>query len=200
MTKCALYCRVSTDEQTTENQIPQLEKFANDRGWQIVKIYTENESAWKAGHQRELSNAIVAASNHQFDYLLIWALDRLTRQGISTIWGLVNTFEKYNVHVVSLQEKFLQDIDDGFRPLYLSFLAWQAKFESDRKSARIKAALDRRRALGLPVGRIKGAKDKIDRPRKRTGYLLRYADRRPNKLPPKNEGSAASGKQDTNIQ
>src|SRR5208283_122011 len=139
--KVAIYARVSTDEQTTENQIPQLEKFANDRGWQIIKIYTENETAWKAGHQRELSNAIVAASNHQFDCLLIWALDRMTRQGIASIFGIVNTFEKYGVHVVSLQESFLADIDSDFRPLYLSILAWAAKFDSDRKSKRIKAAL-----------------------------------------------------------
>jgi DNA invertase Pin-like site-specific DNA recombinase len=198
--KVAIYARVSTDEQTTENQIPQLEKFANDRGWQIIKIYTENESAWKAGHQRELSNAIVAASNHQFDCLLIWALDRLTRQGIVEIFRLVNTFEKYDVHVVSLQESFLADIDSDFRPIYISLLGFWAKFDSDRKSKRIKASLERRRKLGLPVGRVKGAKDKTDRPRKRTGYLLRYADRRPNKLPPKKEGSATSGKQDTNIQ
>ena len=198
--KVAIYCRVSTDEQTTENQIPPLEKYAHDEGWQIVKIYAENDTAWKAGHQKELSNAFVAASNHQFDVLLVWAVDRLTRQGIQEIFTIINTFEKYGVHVVSLQEKFLKDMDDGFRPVYLSLLGWAAKFDSDRKSKRIKAALDRRRALGLPVGRVKGAKDKPDRPRKRTGYLLRYADRRPNKLPPKNEGSAASEKQEANIQ
>jgi DNA invertase Pin-like site-specific DNA recombinase len=142
----------------------------------------------------------VAASNHQFDCLLIWALDRLTRQGIVEIFRLVNTFEKYDVHVVSLQESFLADIDSDFRPIYISLLGFWAKFDSDRKSKRIKASLERRRKLGLPVGRVKGAKDKTDRPRKRTGYLLRYADRRPNKLPPKKEGSATSGKQDTNIQ
>jgi len=180
--KVAFYLRVSTDQQETENQIAQLEQFAASRGWEIVKVYRENDTAWKAGHQKELSNALVDASNHKFDYLLAWAIDRLTRQGINSIFSIINTFEKYGVHVVSYQEKFLQDLDENFRPLYLALLGWIAKFESDRRSERIKAALERRRKLGKAVGRVKGAKDKTER--KRTGYLLRYADRRPNKLPP----------------
>jgi DNA invertase Pin-like site-specific DNA recombinase len=199
MTKVALYARVSTDEQITENQILQLEDYAKKHNWDIVAVYRENETAWKAGHQKELSNATTAASLHQFNILLIWALDRLTRQGISSILSILNTFEKYNVHVVSLQENFLQDIDNDFRPLYLAILAWAAKFESDRKSARIKASLERRRKKGLPVGRIKGAKDKSDKPRKRTGYLLRYADRRPNKLPPKKQVTAKPTEVGANI-
>jgi DNA invertase Pin-like site-specific DNA recombinase len=183
--KVAIYCRVSTDTQTTDNQLRQLEQYATEvKGWQIITVYQENETAWKAGHQKELSNAIIAASRHEFDYLLIWALDRITRQGIASILSIISTFENYKVHVVSLQESFLQDIDNDMRPLYLAILSWAAKFESDRKSARIKAALERRKGKGLLVGRQPGAKDKKDKPRKRTGYLLRYADRRPNKLPP----------------
>jgi len=196
--KVAIYCRVSTEEQTTENQLPQLEKYAELKGWQVVAVYRENETAWKAGHQRELSEAIISASRHKFDVLLIWALDRLTRQGIGSILSLMNTFERYNVHVVSLQENFLQDIQTDMRDLYLAILSWAAKFESDRRSARIKASVERRKSKGLPVGRKLGAKDKVDKPRKRTGYLLRYADRRPNKLSPKNTAVTTLEKPMTN--
>ena len=58
------------------------------------------------------------------------------------------------------------------RELMLSVLAWAAKFESSRRSERIKAGLVRRKAKGLPVGRQPGAKDK--RRRKRSGYVARW--------------------------
>jgi DNA invertase Pin-like site-specific DNA recombinase len=46
---------------------------------------------------------------------------------------------------------------------------WMAQQESRRRSERIKAGLDRRRAQGPPVGRLPGTADK--KPRKRSGYV-----------------------------
>ena len=52
--KVAIYARVSTEDQTTENQIRELEEWIKRRGWEIVTIYRENETAWKAGHQKRM--------------------------------------------------------------------------------------------------------------------------------------------------
>ncbi len=43
--KAALYLRVSTTEQNVDNQLPALEKWIGDRGYQLVEVYQENESA-----------------------------------------------------------------------------------------------------------------------------------------------------------
>ena len=51
--KVCVYARVSTEDQTTENQVRELEEWIKRRGWEIVNIYRENETAWKAGHQKE---------------------------------------------------------------------------------------------------------------------------------------------------
>jgi DNA invertase Pin-like site-specific DNA recombinase len=59
------------------------------------------------------------------------------------------------------------------RELIASILAWTAKFESDRRSERTKAGLERVKADGVRLGRPPGSNDKSER--KRTGYLLRYA-------------------------
>ena len=60
--------------------------------------------------------------------------------------------------------------------LLYAITAWVAKFESERRSERIKAALARKKAKGEPIGRQPGAKDL--EPRKTLGYHMRYNDRR----------------------
>ena len=173
--KVAIYARVSTEEQTTDNQLPALYKLAENRGWEVVKVYTEEASAWKAGHQKELKALLKDASYHRFDIVLIWALDRLTRQGIGSIMNLVHTLKGYQVNVISLQESWTEQMGP-MADLLFAITGWVAEFESKRRSERVKAGLAAKRARGEPMGRPEGSKDKGKR--RRTGYLMRYADRR----------------------
>lgn len=174
--KVAIYARVSTEEQTTENQVPVLQEFAERRGWEVVKIYTEEASAWRAGHQKQLKELLTRASYHEYDIVLVWSLDRLTRQGIGSIMQLVSTLKGYGCQVISQQESWTLQNDGMMSDLLYSLFAWVAEFESKRRSERIKAALARKRAKGETIGRKPGAKDKM--PRKRMGYFGRYNDRR----------------------
>ena len=90
--KVATYLRVSSSEQTAGNQIPALQVFAKKRGWQIVEVYSENESAWRNGQQKELARLLtdLRSGKRKYDYLLVWALDRLSRQGIATVFERVD--------------------------------------------------------------------------------------------------------------
>ena len=83
MTKAILYLRVSSEGQVTENQLPALQSFARARDWEIVETYQEAESAWKAGHQHELSRLLAGCRQGQLriDVVLVWSLDRLSREG-----------------------------------------------------------------------------------------------------------------------
>ncbi|MBU2535417.1 MAG: recombinase family protein [Chloroflexi bacterium] len=176
--KAALYLRVSTTEQNVDNQLPALEAYAESRGWQIVETYRENESAWRAGHQRELARLLadIRGGKRKYDVLLIWALDRLSRQGIGPLLQLINSFEVYGCHVVSVNESWTHPDAGPMREMFIAMSAWAAKFESDRRSERTKAGLARAIANGKKLGRPAGKKDKGKR--KRTGYLLRYANKR----------------------
>jgi len=176
--KAALYLRVSTTEQNVDNQLPALEAYAESRGWQIVETYRENESAWRAGHQRELARLLadIRGGKRKYDVLLIWALDRLSRQGIGPLLQLINSFEVYGCHVVSVNENWTHPDAGPMREMFIAMSAWAAKFESDRRSERTKAGLARAIANGKKLGRPAGKKDKGKR--KRTGYLLRYANKR----------------------
>ena len=170
--KCVLYLRVSTTEQVVENQLPALKNFASKKEWDIVEIYSEEESAWKSGHQHELVRLKKDARLHNFDYLLVWALDRLSREGPTAILNLVNTLKGYNVKVISYQESWTEAPGELGELLY-ALAGWVAKMESQRRSERTKAGQARARLEGKQIGRPQGTKD--SKQRKRSGYFRRYS-------------------------
>lgn len=174
--RVAIYARVSTEEQTVENQVPVLRDYAEKQGWEVKEVFTEEASAWRAGHQGQLKVLLTRASYHQYDIVLVWSLDRLTRQGIGSIMQLVNTFKQYGCQVISQQESWTHQNDGMMADLLYAITAWAAEFESARRSKRIKAGLARKKAKGLLIGRQPGAKDKVKR--KRLGYFERFNDRR----------------------
>ena len=143
--KAALYIRCSTSQQDTDNQRLALEKWASERGFEIVATYRENESAWKDGHQRELARLRGDAKRGRFDILLVWALDRLSREGPLKVLQLVQSFQVLGVKLLSYQEPWTWT-DGPMVELLYSLTAWVAKYESDRKSERTLAGIARSKA------------------------------------------------------
>ena len=173
MSKVAVYLRVSTKQQSAENQLPQLERWVADRGHQLVAVYSENESAWMSGHQRELARLVQDAKKGRFNFLLTWSLDRLSRQGSLAILSLVHKLSKYGVKVISHQESWTEAPGELAEILY-AIAGWVAQMESQRRSERTKAGLIRVRAAGERLGRPPGAKDKKRRKKRsvRNGMSL----------------------------
>jgi len=170
--KVVIYLRVSTNEQSPDNQLPVLEQWIAGHDYELVEVYREQESAWRAGHQQELARLIADLPNRKVDIVLVWALDRLTREGIGRIFQLVSKFKAYGVQVVSYSESWTEQSGPMADLLY-AITAWIAEFEAKRLSDRTRAGLARAKANGKVLGRPDGSHDK--RKRKRTGYLLRYA-------------------------
>jgi putative DNA-invertase from lambdoid prophage Rac len=166
--KAAIYIRVSTDKQDSTNQLPQLERLCRERGWEIVIVFSEDESAWKSGHQAELAKLLNLVKSHQkkFDIVLCWALDRMTRQGPAAILSLAHTFQLYGVRLISYQESWTE-FPGGTGDLLFSIFGWIAQQESVRRSERTKAALAKKKADGITLGRPVGSKDKKKRLKKR---------------------------------
>jgi DNA invertase Pin-like site-specific DNA recombinase len=160
MKRAAIYVRVSKGEQTTENQLKPLQEFCAVRGLEIVKTYSENESAWINGHQREWAQLMHGAASRHFDYVIVWSLDRVTREGISTIFMRIKALKSYGVTLLSYQESWLETLGE-MADLFIAQLSWVAQFESKRRSERTKAGLERARASGA------GRRGKDTRKRKR---------------------------------
>lgn len=168
--KVAIYARVSTDEQTTDNQLPALERWITERGHILVATYSENASAWKAGHQRELARLFSELPKTGAEICLVWALDRLTRGGPLEQLKLVDRLNQFNVRLISIQESWTQ-CPGEFTPVLFAITGWVSQSFSNRQSERVKASIDRRRKEGKVIGRPKGSKD--GKRRKNLGYILR---------------------------
>jgi len=163
--KAALYLRVSSTDQKTDNQLPVLEAWAKQRDFKVVAIYSENESAWRNGHQAELKRLLEDARKYKFDLVLVWALDRLSREGSAAILNLVNALKRYNVRVISYQESWTEAPGEIGEILY-AIAGWVARMESQRRSERTKAGLARIKAQGKRLGRPPGSTDKRKRRRR----------------------------------
>jgi len=175
-TDAAVWRRVSTDEQRSENQVPEVERFASHHGYTITTTYALDDSAWNGGKENSeyraaLKRALDDAWRGEFKVLIVWSLDRLTRGGAEDALRLLRQFRERGCTVVSVQESWLNGSAE-VQDVLIAFAGWMAKQESDRKSARIKAGLAAKKARGEAVGRQAGATDK--KPRKRSGYVARW--------------------------
>lgn len=157
--KVCIYSRVSSGHQDTENQSTVLINWAKQRGFEVVKIYEEEESAWKSGHQRQLSRLLEDARKRRFEAVLVWALDRLSREGPLAILTLVERLKKCGVKVISYQESWTEAPGELADLLY-ALTGWVARMESQRRSERTRAGLARVKAQGKRLGRPLGSKDK----------------------------------------
>ena len=147
MKRAVLYIRTSKTSQCPENQLPQLEQFCKDKGFTIVRVYAEQESAWVRGHQHEWKSLMSAAPHGHFEAVVIWSLDRMCREGVGEIFSRIKTLNNYGIEVLSFQEQWLQGMA-AMADLFISMLGWVAWFESQRRSERTKAGLAKRRKEG----------------------------------------------------
>lgn len=98
--------------------------------------------------------------------VLVWALDRLSREGALAILTLVSTLKAYSVKVLSYQEAWTEAPGELAEVLY-AIAGWVARMESQRRSERTKAGMARVKSQGKKLGRPKGSKDKRKRRRRR---------------------------------
>ena len=88
----ALWIRVSTDQQESANQVPDLERFCSSHGHKIVKRYVLSDSAWDKGgaeYRALLQQVMDDAWRGEFQGVVTWALDRISRDGIEAVLRLV---------------------------------------------------------------------------------------------------------------
>jgi DNA invertase Pin-like site-specific DNA recombinase len=178
--KAAAWFRVSTGHQDTDNQWPDVERFAIHHGYEIAQRYTVSDTAWKNGggpeYRKALKQALDDAHAGTFTVLIVWALDRIVRDdegGAEAALRIFRQFRQRGCTVISVKESWLNGAPE-VQDVLIAFAGWMAGRESARRSERIRAGLDKRRAQGLPVGRQQGATDTGRR--KRAGYVASWED------------------------
>ena len=159
--RVALYARVSTKDkgQDTENQLRQLRQFAGTQGWTVVHEYVDHATG-KRSDREQFQKMFSSASRREFDVLLFWSLDRLSREGVVETLNHLQRLTSYGVNYRSFTEQYL-DSTGIFKEAVIGILAAVAKQERVRLSERTVAGLERARAQGRVGGRPKVEDDPL---------------------------------------
>lgn len=156
MTRVALYLRVSTSDQTCENQDRELRQIGERLGWTIVHTYRDDGISGSKGRDKRpgLDAMLKAVARHQVDLVAAWSVDRLGR----SVADLVAIMQEMRAHRVGLY-LHLQGLDTetpAGRAMF-QMLGVFAEFERAMIQDRINAGMARAKARGTksgkPIGR-----------------------------------------------
>ncbi len=150
--KVAIYARVSTDEQTEQNQINTLEKWASDRGWDVAGVYRDVGSAFQHADQRHIKELLADCRRGKYQQVLVYDLSRLTRQGPLELMIMLKQFVEAGSPVFSWLEQVI-NVPNDFQPVLVSLYGVMNKIFSTSLSERTKAGMARAKAEGKHVGR-----------------------------------------------
>ena len=172
--KAALYLRISTDKQEIENQLLPLKKFAKGRGLKVVQVYRDMATG-KNSDRLALNKMLKDAHRHAFDVIVVWALDRLSREGMSRTVQLIEMLERMGIGVISYSEPYLDTTNELARNILLAVVSTLAKAERERISERTRAGLARVKRSGKKLGRPPVASKKRTQAVKllKKGYSIR---------------------------
>jgi DNA invertase Pin-like site-specific DNA recombinase len=154
--RVAIYLRVSTSKQDTENQLRELSAVADRSGWEIWKVYEDaGISGAKGRDSRPGLEAMMKAVNaKQFDLVATWSVDRLGRS-LTDLLGILQELREKGVDLF-LHQQGLDTSTTAGRAMF-QMLGVFAEFERGIIRERVNAGLARARANGTKLGRRRAA-------------------------------------------
>lgn len=158
--RAAIYCRVSTADQSCERQERDLTSFAERAGYTIAGVYKETSSGAKLD-RAERKKVMALAQARGIDLVLV---TELSRWGRSTI-DLLNTLRELESRKVSViaMSGMTFDLASPHGRMLATFLSGIAEFERDLISERVKSGLAAAKVRGRRLGRQPGQRPKSDR-------------------------------------
>ncbi len=152
--RAAIYARVSTDGQTTDNQLRELREVAGRMGWDIVHRYIENDVSGAKGRDErpEFDALCKAAIRREFDVVMAWSVDRLGR----SLQHLVQFLGEIHAKGVDLylHQQGIDTTTPAGKAMF-QMCGVFAEFERAMIQERVRAGLARARAQGKTLGRPK---------------------------------------------
>ena len=146
--KAVIYARVSTADQTTENQTLELQKVAKRNGWTVGAVFGDQISGAKTDRPA-LQRLLQGVIRKEFDVVMVWDVSRLGR----SLKHLVTLLEDFHAKGVNLY--FHQQGIDTTTPagkMMFQMCGAFAEFERGMIQERVKAGLARAKAQGKKLG------------------------------------------------
>jgi DNA invertase Pin-like site-specific DNA recombinase len=158
--RVALYCRVSTADQSCERQEHDLAAFAARAGCEVVGTYRETASGVKLD-RAERKRVMALAQRREIDAVLVTELSRWGRSTVDLLASL-RELEARRVSLVALNGMAF-DLGTPHGRMMATVLAGIADFERELTQERIRSGIAAAKARGKRLGRRPGQRPKSDR-------------------------------------
>ena len=163
----ALFVRVSTSGQTTDNQIIELKEICERNKWNITKVYNETISGTKGADERsELSLMMKDASRKKFDKLVVWSVDRVGRS-MKHLVSVLSQLKDLEVDIYSYKQGI--DTSTTMGASFFHMVGIFSELEHNLRAERQKIGIKRAMQQGVKFGR----KDVVDEDIEYQIYQLR---------------------------
>ena len=158
--KVALYCRVSTLDQTVDNQLIELRDHCSRMGWEIVKEYSdEGLSGTLSRDKRPALNSLIKdAYRKKFDSVVCWDISRIGRSMKELVLFLSDMKDR-DIGICSVRQGF--DTSTTMGEMMFQFVGILSSWEREMIRERTLAGLDRAKSQGKTLGRKKVITDEI---------------------------------------
>jgi len=152
MKRVAIYLRVSTDKQTTDNQRRELETVAERSGWKVVNVYEDAGISGAKGRDKRpgLEAMMKAVNAREFDLVASWSVDRLGRS-LTDLLNILQTLHEKGIGLF-LHQQGLDTSTTAGKAMF-QMLGVFAEFERGIIRERVNAGLARAKAKGTKLGR-----------------------------------------------
>ena len=146
----ALYARVSTNDQTTENQLLALRDLAERSGHQIVAEYIDHGVSGVAAKRDARAKMLLDAKAKKFSVLYSVSIDRLSRS-TKDLLQVVEELNALNITLIFQRENI--DTKTAMGQFFLTVLSSIAQLERETMISRINAGIARAKSQGKKLGR-----------------------------------------------
>jgi DNA invertase Pin-like site-specific DNA recombinase len=148
--RAAIYCRVSSDAQTVDNQLLELQTYIATRHWTLAGEFRDEGVSGSKDRRPSLDRLMAEARRGKVDVICVWSLDRFGRS-LAHVVTAVQELHERGVAFVSLKEGL--DLSTAAGRPQLHILSALGEFERARLIERTKAGLARARRQGTRLGR-----------------------------------------------
>jgi DNA invertase Pin-like site-specific DNA recombinase len=152
--RIGIYLRVSTDNQTTENQRLELEAVANRSGWDVVGVYEDAGVSGAKGRDKRpgLDRLLKDVTARKVNMIAAWSVDRLGRS-LQDLVAMLNDLQAVGCDLY-LHQQALDTSTPSGRAMF-QMCGVFAEFERSMIRERVNAGLARARSKGIKLGRRK---------------------------------------------
>ena len=147
--RCAIYARVSTDEQDESLQLTALQEFVSHREWELKTTYVDHGVSSRSVRP-EFERMMKDANKRRFDVIAVWKFDRFARSTRELVFAL-EQFQTLGIDFVSVTQVI--DTSGPMGKLVFSVLAAIAEFERELIRERVVAGMKEAQRQGKHCGR-----------------------------------------------